>query len=77
VKRSFFLPKNFSGAQERLQLQATHASNTQTLYWHLNDEYLGQTEALHQLNIAPKKGRHKLLVMDEKGNTAEVRFAVE
>jgi penicillin-binding protein 1C len=72
-----FLPKNFSGAQERLQLQATHASNSQTLYWHLNNEYLGQTEGLHQLNIVPQKGRHKLLVMDEKGNTAEVRFAVE
>lgn len=72
-----YLPKNFDGQRELLQLQATHANSNATLYWHLDENFKGQTTGIHQPNIAPTKGKHKLLVMDEKGNTAEVWFVVE
>ncbi len=72
-----YLPKNFNGDQELLQLHATHANTKQTLFWHLDEEYIGKTEGIHQLNIVPNRGKHKLLVMDKKGNSASVRFGVE
>lgn len=71
------LPKNFSGTREMLQLQATHAEANATLYWHLDENFIGTTESSHRLEIAPTEGKHKLLVMDEKGNEVFVSFSVE
>jgi penicillin-binding protein 1C len=77
AETKLFLPKNFDGVQELLQLKATHANRETTLFWHLDQDYIGQTNTIHEINIAPKAGRHTLMVMDEKGNTASVRFVVE
>jgi penicillin-binding protein 1C len=62
-----FIPKNIQGQRERIVLKATHRDRNATLFWYLNDEYLGQTTTLHQLEIKPAPGKYTLTLTDDKG----------
>ena len=54
---------------------AHHRSNA-TLWWHLDQTYVGETRFLHELRLAPTPGKHTLTVVDGEGNTISVRFTV-
>lgn len=62
-----FIPRNIQGEHERVVLKATHRDKNATLYWHLNDEFIGQTTTLHQLEISPSPGKYLLTLTDDKG----------
>ena len=54
---------------------AAHADPDATLYWHLDDLYLGSTShGQHKMKAVPSPGTHLLVVTDPNGNTAAVRF---
>jgi penicillin-binding protein 1C len=42
----------------------------------MDEEYIGQTQYIHQLGISPLKGNHVLTLVDEFGNVLEKRFEV-
>jgi penicillin-binding protein 1C len=46
------------------------------LFWHLDSEFLGETEDMHQISVAPQPGQHLLTVVDEKGNYLERKFTI-
>jgi len=62
-----FIPKNIQGERERIVLQATHRDKNAILYWHLNNQYLGETKTIHQMEITPLPGKYTLTLTDEKG----------
>lgn len=66
-----YLPKNFEGKFERTVLEATHRDAGATLYWHIDDVYLGETKIIHHFEIHPKAGKHKLTIVDQDGETME------
>ena len=54
---------------------AAHADPDATLYWHLDDSYLGSTShGQHKMKAVPSPGSHLLVITDTNGNTASVRF---
>lgn len=71
------LPKQLDGTPGKAVFELAHRSVSNKVYWHLDNEYLGETSDIHQMEIAPEKGEHVVTVVDEKGNTASVRFRVE
>ncbi len=75
-KSQIFLPLNFQEENEALFFEATHVSETMTLYWHLDDEFIGSTKKMHQLKHIPSTGQHRLTVIDEHGTTESVNFEV-
>lgn len=57
---------------------AAHSDPNTTLYWHLDDDYLGMTlHGEHKMKCVPAPGRHTLTVIDPNGNNASVRFTVK
>ncbi len=62
-----FIPKNIQGEREHVVLQATHRDKNATLYWHLDNQYLGETKTIHQMEIKPTPGKYTLTITDEKG----------
>jgi len=56
--------------------RAAHHRPDATLWWHLDQTYVGETRFLHQLRLAPEPGRHSLTVVDQDGNTASISFTV-
>ena len=70
------VPTNFAGEKEKVVFSANHISPEQKIYWHLNDRYLGSTQGVHELSCDLEEGDQLLLIMDEKGNRASVKFKV-
>lgn len=71
-----YLPKGFSGEREKVVMRATHARSDATLYWHLDDVYLGETHQIHQMACLVEPGNHILTLLDEDGNRRSILFEV-
>lgn len=71
-----YLPKGFSGEREKVVMRATHARSDATLYWHLDDVYLGETRQIHQKACLIEPGNHILTLLDEDGNRRSILFEV-
>jgi penicillin-binding protein 1C len=53
-----------------------HRDRDATLYWHLDDQYLGSTSTFHQLALDISPGVHVITVVDERGNRLARQFEV-
>lgn len=72
-----YLPKGFSGEQESFIFKAAHGRDDATLYWHLDDEFLGETYGQHQITCRPSSGKHLLTLIDSWGNQRKILFEVK
>ena len=71
------LPRQLNGQVEGVVFRVAHHKNNATLWWHLDQTYVGETRFLHELRLAPAQGKHTLTVVDGEGNTAFVSFSVQ
>lgn len=71
-----YVPIELDGSPGKTVFRAAHRSASARLFWHLDDEYLGETRGDHRIEHRPAPGRHELLVMDEAGNAARRSFTV-
>lgn len=72
-----YLPKGFSGEQESFVFKAAHGRDDATLYWHLDDSFLGETNGQHQISCRPLSGKHLLTLIDSWGNQRKISFEVK
>lgn len=70
------MPRSFGGKPEKLVLKAACRDAEATLFWHLDDNYLGQTHGLHELAVLPAEGQHALTLVDGHGNRKTIIFTV-
>lgn len=75
-KGKLYIPVEINGNPGKVILEASHRNPTTTLYWHLDDQFIGQTKEIHQLAVHPDGGQHKLTVVDENGVSVTVGFEV-
>ncbi len=73
---SIYVPIELDGHLGRTVFEAAHRDPGVTVYWHLDDRYLGATRELHQMALAPEPGRHSITVVDENGERAQRFFTV-
>lgn len=71
-----FVPVQLDGTPGQVILEAAHASADAVIYWHLDDEYLGQTTDGHQMPVNPQPGKHLITLIDDAGNTFVKAVAV-
>lgn len=71
-----FIPKNFGGLLERSIFQAAHSIPEATIYWHIDNEYLGSTNDVHEKEISVGLGKHTLTLIDDKGEVLTRTFEV-
>jgi penicillin-binding protein 1C len=70
-----YLPKEFDGKRNDVILKVAHSNEDATLFWYINNEYLGSTSKFHEFAIQPKEGTYTIVVMDESG--VEVKKEIE
>ena len=56
--------------------EIAHRNATSKIYWHLDGNYIGDTQDFHQKNISANKGWHELIIVDELGNELVKKFEV-
>ena len=71
------LPKGFGGEKNPVVFKAAHSREDATLYWHLDDTYLGETSGKHEMACRPDVGTHLLTVIDEQGNQRKTIFKIK
>ncbi|PKR80126.1 hypothetical protein CW751_11520 [Brumimicrobium salinarum] len=67
---------DLDGVSKGIIFEASHPDRSATLFWHVDDEYLGQTRGNHTIQYLPEKGEHLLTVLDELGNQKKVLFEI-
>ena len=72
-----YLPKGFSGKSEKFIFKAAHARRDATIYWHLDESYLGETTDNHQISCSVSQGKHLLTLIDNEGNQKKIQFEVK
>lgn len=71
------LPRQMDGSRGVVTVELAHSHPAATVYWHLDNGYLMQTQDFHKLSLQPDPGRHILTAVDDAGNTVSIAFFVE
>lgn len=71
-----YVPLEIDGSIGRTVFEATHRNPGLKIYWHLDDQYIGETKEIHQLALNPSPGSHQLTLIDENGISSQVKFEV-
>jgi len=71
-----FIPKELTGAYGKVIAEASHQNTKITLYWHLNDHYLGSTTGEHKQALQLPRGNYTITVLDDQGYTSSRNFEV-
>ncbi|WP_158826667.1 penicillin-binding protein 1C [Mucilaginibacter lacusdianchii] len=71
-----YIPIEADGTRGKMICNAAHSQPGAKIFWHLDDQYVGETHDFHQLAISPPAGEHVLTLVDSEGNTVRVRFRV-
>jgi len=71
-----YVPREINGQTGRAVFEVAHRDPSLTIYWHLDNQYLGMTRIINQMAIAASPGFHDLVLVDEKGALLKVRFEI-
>jgi len=71
-----YIPKNLDGKMSKLVFKAASRHMDKHIYWHLNNEYLGETKTIHHIEIQPLPGNYTLTLVDELGNSISRNFEI-
>ncbi|RYX99300.1 penicillin-binding protein 1C, partial [bacterium] len=71
-----FLPKDIGGITQKLNLKAAHINTDTTIYWYIDDKFIGNTSNFHSKAIDITKGNHTLSIVDQNGNKDSCHFSI-
>jgi penicillin-binding protein 1C len=72
-----YLPRQLDGSDGGITLELAHSNPHATVFWHLDDAYLGSTTDFHKTTIYPARGKHSITVVDNVANSLSVTLSVE
>ncbi len=71
-----FMIDEVTGETGRVVFRAAHRKSDATLYWHLDNDYIGSTTGKHSLTVSPENGKHQLTVVDNFGEMKTINFEI-
>jgi penicillin-binding protein 1C len=71
-----YVPIEMDGKLGRVVFEAAHRDPAARVFWHVDEEYYGETRDIHQLALAPPPGRHVLTLVDATGESMRRVFTV-
>ena len=70
------LPKQMDGSPGYMTAELAHGNPVTTIFWHLDNTYLTQTQDFHKISLQPTPGKHSLTAVDSAGNTVTTTFYI-
>jgi penicillin-binding protein 1C len=71
-----FIPRGLDGKPGSTVFELAHKNPNTTVYWHLDNDYIGVTKGVHTMPFNPKEGSHILTLIDDNGEVIERAFQV-
>ena len=71
-----YVPVELDGTMGKTIFQIAHRNYNALLYWHMDGKYIGSTQNIHQMGLAPDEGIHQLTLVDEQGESLSIQFEI-
>lgn len=71
-----YIPIDLDGKKGRVVFEVAHRDPDATVFWHLDDRFLGATTTLHEQALDIAEGAHTITVVDQFGNRLSRDFRV-
>lgn len=71
-----YIPLEADGSRGRMICNVAHRQQGIKVFWHLDDQYVGETLGFHQISLNPAPGKHVLTLVDADGNNTKTTFEV-
>ncbi len=71
-----YIPTELNGRPGKVVFEIAHRRPGTKVFWHLDQEYVGETKDIHQFAAAPPEGQHTLTVVDENGETLTMKIEI-
>lgn len=68
--------RQMDGSMPGIRCEIVHAGSGATVYWHLDNEYIGVTADIHTMMIEIPLGFHRLIAVDEDGMKEEITIKI-
>ncbi|MEE9309968.1 MAG: penicillin-binding protein 1C [Cocleimonas sp.] len=75
-RTQIYIPRELAGKRGKTLFKAIHQNSQAKLFWHLDNTFLGTTHTYHEQAIWVNEGKHRLTLVDEKGNSVTQAFEV-
>lgn len=72
-----YLTRNFAGEVQPVIFKAAHTNPKAKLFWYLGNNYLGETQTFHEMQVRAGTGNYYLTITDEQGNEAKRSIKIE
>ncbi len=76
ANEAVLLPKDLGKKTKDILLKLAHQQNNATVYWYLDDTYVGKTENFHELILDIEPGEYILTAVDNSGNRIQQKLEV-
>lgn len=74
---AIILPKDFDEETNDVVFKIAHSNPDATVFWYLDETFIGETTTFHELSIQPKRGAYRLMVVDDEGFQVVKRIRIE
>ena len=71
-----YIPVDLDGKPGSTVFKVAHRNAAALVYWHLDDQYIGTTAQVHQMALSPGRGKHRLTLVDQYGESLTIGFEV-
>ncbi|HET6227161.1 MAG TPA: penicillin-binding protein 1C [Bacteroidia bacterium] len=71
-----YVPLELDGSIGKTVFQVAHRYGNAIIYWHLDGKYIGSTQNIHQMGLAPDEGMHQLTLVDQQGESTSIQFEI-
>jgi penicillin-binding protein 1C len=65
--RIVYIPYELDGSRGSAVFEVAHRNPRASLFWHLNDQFIGVTSHIHRMAVQAGKGQHVITVVDDQG----------
>jgi penicillin-binding protein 1C len=71
-----YIPIEVTGKKGKVVFEAAHRKQSTTIFWHIDNSYLGSTKSIHEMAFNIGEGKHVLTLVDELGNSITRNFTI-
>ena len=71
-----YIPIEISGKKGKVVFEAAHRKQSSTIFWHIDNSYIGSTKSIHEKGLNISEGEHTLTLVDELGNSITRQFSI-
>lgn len=76
LQSRIYVPIELDGKPGKTVFKVAHRKQNITIYWHLDENFVGSTSGFHELGLVPGEGKHTLTLVDAEGETLSQQFEV-